>query len=362
MTAEQVAASQAAAASARQYADSQATLLAQESAKIAELQAKADDAQAAAAVAAEVAVNAAADAEREQAKSQAAAATADARRTELGRWASATYRSGTSAGASDLLTLMRSSNTDDLAQNLQAQQAVGRWRGATSKQVNAAFTAQKQASDAASSASAEAESAKRAADEAQRTADDLLAQQQAQIDQLTATLTASMAAASAAQQQAGVDQAALAAQQAAEAARQVSAARGSASAAVPAANAAAQAAAVAALTPGSVNERIIATASSLTGISYVWGGTTPAGFDCSGYTSYVYRQVGLSIPRTARAQQAYLTPVSDPQPGDLVFFGNPAHHVGIYAGGGMMYDSPHSGSATSLRRIYSGVAGYGRLG
>ncbi|HEY8305726.1 MAG TPA: C40 family peptidase [Lapillicoccus sp.] len=107
---------------------------------------------------------------------------------------------------------------------------------------------------------------------------------------------------------------------------------------------------------------IIGIAASLSGIAYRYGGTTTAGFDCSGFTGYVYRLAGKSIPRTAAAQQAAATKVSNPAPGDLIFFGYPAYHVGIYAGGGMMYDSPHTGSSTGLHAIWTqkGVS-YGRF-
>ncbi len=105
---------------------------------------------------------------------------------------------------------------------------------------------------------------------------------------------------------------------------------------------------------------VIAVARTLLGIYYIYGGSTPAGFDCSGFTSYVFRQVGISLPRTAAAQQASAQRVSNPQPGDLVFFGYPAYHVGIYAGGGMMYDSPTTGKTTGLHKIWSSNVTYGR--
>ena len=76
---------------------------------------------------------------------------------------------------------------------------------------------------------------------------------------------------------------------------------------------------------------------------------------------YVFGKAGISIPRTASAQQRAATPVSDPKPGDLVFFGSPAWHVGIYTGNGMMIDSPRAGKSTSERAIFSGVSGYGRF-
>lgn len=105
---------------------------------------------------------------------------------------------------------------------------------------------------------------------------------------------------------------------------------------------------------------ILGIAAQYQGVPYVYGGTTPSGFDCSGYTAYVFRQVGIDLPRTAAEQQAASTPVSNPQPGDLVFFGSPAYHVGIYAGNGMMWDAPHSGSSVGLRPVWSSSATYGR--
>ena len=107
---------------------------------------------------------------------------------------------------------------------------------------------------------------------------------------------------------------------------------------------------------------IVDIARSLLGIYYVYGGTTPAGFDCSGFTQYVYAHAGISIPRTATAQMNAATIVSNPQPGDLVFTvsGGIATHVGIYTGPGMMIDSPRTGKATSERAIFSGNV-YGRF-
>ena len=70
----------------------------------------------------------------------------------------------------------------------------------------------------------------------------------------------------------------------------------------------------------------------------------------------------MELPRSASAQQSYATPVSNPQPGDLVFYGYPAYHIGIYAGDGMMYDSPTPGNYSGYRPVFSGVSGYGRVG
>ena len=109
------------------------------------------------------------------------------------------------------------------------------------------------------------------------------------------------------------------------------------------------------------SSEIVNIARTLLGIPYVYGGEDPSGFDCSGFTQYVFGKAGISIPRTASAQQDAATPVSNPQPGDLVFYGSPAWHVGIYTGNGMMIDSPRSGKSTSERPIFSGVSGYGRF-
>jgi peptidoglycan DL-endopeptidase CwlO len=105
---------------------------------------------------------------------------------------------------------------------------------------------------------------------------------------------------------------------------------------------------------------VIGIAASLAGIPYVYGGTTTSGFDCSGFTQYVFRRAGISLPRTAEEQRQATTPVSTPAVGDLVFFGSPAYHVGIYAGNGKMWDSPTTGKSVSLRSIFSG-ASYGRV-
>lgn len=105
---------------------------------------------------------------------------------------------------------------------------------------------------------------------------------------------------------------------------------------------------------------VIGIAKQYIGVPYVYGGSTPSGFDCSGFVQYVYAQAGKSLPRVTTAQQVATTPVSEPQPGDLVFFGSPAYHVGIYVGNGQMIDAPRTGSSVSIRPVFDGVSGYGR--
>ena len=106
---------------------------------------------------------------------------------------------------------------------------------------------------------------------------------------------------------------------------------------------------------------VLGIAAQYEGLMYSYGGTSPStGFDCSGFTQYVFGRVGISLPRTAEEQRSATTRVSNPQPGDLVFFGSPAYHVGIYAGNGKMWDSPRSGQAVALRSIWSSNVTYGR--
>ena len=99
---------------------------------------------------------------------------------------------------------------------------------------------------------------------------------------------------------------------------------------------------------GSKAEQVIAIAKQYTGVPYVYGGTTPSGWDCSGYIAFVYDKVGVNLPRTSGAQKAAGTVVSasEAKPGDLVF--SPGH-IGIYAGNGMMYDAGSPSSGTSYR-------------
>lgn len=98
------------------------------------------------------------------------------------------------------------------------------------------------------------------------------------------------------------------------------------------------------------------------GVTYRWAGNSPSsGFDCSGYVNHVFKKSGISLPRTAASIQRATTRTSNPRPGDLVFHGYPATHVGIYAGNGKFYDSGRSTRGTTLRRIFPGSINYGRV-
>lgn len=110
-----------------------------------------------------------------------------------------------------------------------------------------------------------------------------------------------------------------------------------------------------------LNQAVINEAKKYLGVPYVWGGATPSGFDCSGLIEYVYKQLGKTVPRVAGAQQDFFTPVSSPQPGDLVFFGDPAHHVGIWLGPNQMLAAPYPGQVVRIQPIYNTPSGYGRF-
>lgn len=89
------------------------------------------------------------------------------------------------------------------------------------------------------------------------------------------------------------------------------------------------------------------------GVPYVWGGESPSGFDCSGLVTYVFRQLGVSLPHYAAAQFGYGQPVSrgDLEPGDVVFFGSSLHHVGIYVGDGNMIHAPYTGAVVRVNSV-----------
>jgi len=91
-------------------------------------------------------------------------------------------------------------------------------------------------------------------------------------------------------------------------------------------------------------EKVVAFVYAQIGKPYVFGASGPDSYDCSGLTSAAWASVGISIPRTSEEQWAGLphVPTSDMQPGDILVF-NGAGHVGIYVGGGMMVDAPHTG-------------------
>lgn len=119
---------------------------------------------------------------------------------------------------------------------------------------------------------------------------------------------------------------------------------------------------------GAANSRVVSIARQFIGKTpYVWGGSTPSGFDCSGLTQYCYRQIGKSIPRNSRAQYqagvsaGVMIPASRTdllEPGDLLFFArnkdaSRIHHVAIYAGNGRMIHAPQTGQMVSETSLWA---------
>jgi len=114
-------------------------------------------------------------------------------------------------------------------------------------------------------------------------------------------------------------------------------------------------------TPPSVaGSAVLQIAARYVGTPYVYGGASPAGFDCSGFVQYVYAQLGISLPRTSSADRYVGTVVSaaDALPGDLIW--TPGH-VGIYAGGGMEIDAPRPGGTVQFRAIWQSSPVYIRV-
>ena len=111
--------------------------------------------------------------------------------------------------------------------------------------------------------------------------------------------------------------------------------------------------------------RIIRNARRLAGTPYRYGATGPGAFDCSGYTSFVFRKAGRNIPRTSRQQAAASKRIrfKDRRRGDLVFFhsGGRVYHVGIYAGRGYIWHSPRPGTRVHRAKIWTRSHFYGRF-
>jgi len=107
---------------------------------------------------------------------------------------------------------------------------------------------------------------------------------------------------------------------------------------------------------GATGDAVVADAKRYLGIPYKWGGTDPdSGLDCSGLVQRVYGDMGIDLPRVSGDQARAGRPVAslaEAQPGDLVAFGSPVDHIGIYAGDGKMVVAPHTGDVVKIQNVY----------
>lgn len=104
-------------------------------------------------------------------------------------------------------------------------------------------------------------------------------------------------------------------------------------------------------TDSAILNQFVETAATYMGIPYVWAGDRPStGFDCSGFTRYIYAQHGIDLPHYSgyQAQMGIPVDLKDIQPGDLVAFGFPVHHVGIYIGDGLFIHAPRTGDVVKI--------------
>jgi len=114
---------------------------------------------------------------------------------------------------------------------------------------------------------------------------------------------------------------------------------------------------------------VVAVALRYLGVSYVWGGSSPSGFDCSGLTQYCYREIGVSLPRTSQSQYQSGQSIARDRldllnPGDLVFFGTDGdagrvHHVGIYVGDNNYVHAPNTGAVVRVDSLTARIESRG---
>lgn len=290
------------------------------------------------------------DADSARTKAVQAAAEYASYRGELAEFANASYRG---AGLGQLSALLTAESTSDYLDEVTSLDQVA---GSTRQLLESAFAAR----EASENAAVAAEDAEKSAADARKDADDALTA----AENATAKVTEKKEAL-----EADVEhyqslfeslseqerQTAMAAQQAAwerqarEAAERAAAEIGDKDKDVKVA------AASSAPAPSSKAQAAVDAALSKLGSPYSWGSSGPSSFDCSGLTSWAWRQAGVTIPRTSSSQSGLPSvPLDQLQPGDLVTYYSPVHHVAMYIGDGKIIHASTSGKPVFITSLYKG--------
>ena len=283
------------------------------------------------------------DAARAQARVAAKEAAVAAASRDIGRLAAAAYRSG--GGIDPFMRLMTEATPATFIDRAATLDAVARSQSEQLRDVKAARRALKQAQDVAAAELAEADAIAADMAKTKREIERKLVRQQALVDRLeSADARRERLEREAAERRAAQLAAARERQRqlaAAERARQAALARASRSrVAQPTYNG-----------PASGRAAIaVQEAYRQLGKPYRWGAEGPDSFDCSGLSKWAWAKAGVSLPHYSRAQYNEGRRVSrgELQPGDLVFFGNPIHHLGIYVGNGRMIHAPQTGDVVKV--------------
>ena len=300
--------------------------------------------------------------EAAQARVARAQTELDAHQRDMGVMLASTYRSG---GGDELASLVA---TSDPQQFLDRASSLDRIARSQSDQLAEVATVRARVADARVAAQAELDAQKaQAARMADRKAEieKTLQEQQSLLDNLKEEerrrLEAARQARLAAERRAA---AAAQAQERARLAAEARASRGRATAAqaptvsAPSAPAVSTSSSAPAPAPAGASSgrasAAVAAAYSRLGSPYVWGAAGPSTFDCSGLTMWAWARGGVSLPHSSQAQYGSGRHVSqsEVQPGDLVFYGSPIHHVGIYVGGGQMISAPHTGTVVKVQSAF----------
>ncbi|MFF7469527.1 NlpC/P60 family protein [Streptomyces sp. NPDC008092] len=269
-------------------------------------------------------------------------------REELGSFAAAQYRTG--ASVPDTATfLLADSPQDYFDQDQLMSRLTTRQKGAVDDYVTQRSATMKKRQEAARSL----ETLTETQDDlktAKTTVQTKLASARELLSQLTAAEKARLAAIEKQQQEAADRKAAeLAKQQAAAADQEASSSSSSSTSSGSSSGSGSS-------TYATKAAKAIAFARAQIGKPYVWGATGPGSYDCSGLSQAAWKAAGVSLPRTTYDQvnAGTTVPLSDAQPGDLVFFYDDVSHVGIYIGNGMMIHAPKPGAYVREESIYYG--------